>query len=140
VIIDIFPTSRRTHYNGDLTRTVVVGEISDEVRRMHAAVVQALDAGIESIVPGVPGKEPHLNVCQVLIDRGFGTRTTGYEGPDGVAKMNTALATASGLMCTKNRPSGTRPTIPWRRVTWSLSSRVSTWSGWVGFGSRTPAW
>ncbi|TMF21132.1 MAG: M24 family metallopeptidase [Chloroflexi bacterium] len=97
VIIDIFPTSRRTHYNGDLTRTVVVGEISDEVRRMHAAVVQALDAGIESIAPGVPGKDPHLNVCQVLIDRGFGTRTAGYEGPDGVAKMNHSTGHGVGL-------------------------------------------
>ena len=25
VIIDIFPTSRTTHFHGDLTRTVVVG-------------------------------------------------------------------------------------------------------------------
>src|SRR5438309_11471647 len=79
VIIDIFPTSRRTHDNGDLTRHVVVGEISDEVRRMHAAVVQALDAGIESIAPGVAGKEPHLAVCQVLVDRGFGTTTRSEE-------------------------------------------------------------
>src|SRR5438445_4650872 len=88
VIIDIFPTSRGNHYNGDLTRTVVVGDVSDEVRRMHAAVVQALEAGIESIAPGVAGKEPHLAVCQVLVDRGFGTTTKGYEGPDGVARMN----------------------------------------------------
>ncbi len=88
VIIDIFPTSRTTHYNGDLTRTVVVGEISEDIKRMHEAVVQALDAGIESIAPGVPGREPHLAVCHVLVDRGYGTTTKGYEGPDGVARMN----------------------------------------------------
>jgi len=97
VIIDIFPTSRKTHRNGDLTRTVVVGEVSDEVRRMHAAVVQALDAGIESIAPGVAGKEPHFAVCQVLVDRGFGTTTAGYEGPDGVAKMNHSTGHGVGL-------------------------------------------
>ena len=97
VIIDIFPTDRKTHYNGDLTRTVVVGEVSDEVRRMHAAVVQALEAGIESIAPGVAGKEPHLAVCQVLVDRGFGTTTKGYEGPDGVARMNHSAGHGVGL-------------------------------------------
>jgi Xaa-Pro aminopeptidase len=97
VIIDIFPTSRKTHYNGDLTRTVVVGEISDEVRRMHAAVLQALDASIETVVAGVPGKEPHLAVCQVLVDRGFGTTSKGFEGPDGVPKMNHSTGHGVGL-------------------------------------------
>jgi len=97
VIIDVFPTSRSTHLNGDLTRTVVVGEISDEVRRMHAAVLQALDAGIESIAAGVPGQDPHHAVCQVLVDRGFGTTTRGYEGPDGVARMNHSTGHGVGL-------------------------------------------
>ena len=97
LIIDIFPTSRGNHYNGDLTRTVVVGDVSDEIRRMHAAVVQALDAGIESIAPGVPGKEPHLNVCQVLVDRGYGTSTEGFEGPEGVARMNHSTGHGVGL-------------------------------------------
>lgn len=97
VIIDIFPTSRKTHYNGDLTRTVVVGEISDDVRRMHAAVLQALDAGAESIASGVPGKDPHLAACQVLVDRGFGTTTKGFEGPDGVARMNHSLGHGVGI-------------------------------------------
>ncbi len=97
VIIDIFPTSRSTHYNGDLTRTVVVGEISDDVKKMHAAVAQALDAGIESIADGVSGKEVHSAVCQVLVDRGYGTTSKGFEGPDGVAKMNHSTGHGVGL-------------------------------------------
>ncbi|HYL08585.1 MAG TPA: M24 family metallopeptidase [Candidatus Udaeobacter sp.] len=97
VVIDIFPTSRATHYNGDLTRTVVVGEIPQEVRKMHAAVLQALDAGIETISAGVSGKEVHTTVCQVLVDRGFGTTTRGFEGPDGVAKMNHSTGHGVGL-------------------------------------------
>ncbi len=97
VIIDIFPTSRTTHYTGDLTRTVVVGEVSEEVRRMHAAVVQAVDAGIETIAVGVAGKEPHLNVCHVLVDRGFGTTTDGYEGTPGAARMNHSTGHGVGL-------------------------------------------
>ena len=97
VIIDIFPTNRTTHFNGDLTRTVVVGEISDEVRRMHAAVLQALDAGIETISAGVRARDPHVAACQVLVDRGFGTTSKGFEGPDGVAKMNHSLGHGVGL-------------------------------------------
>lgn len=97
VIIDIFPTSRATHYNGDLTRTVVVGEVPEEVRKMHAAVLQALDAGIESIASGVSGREVHSNVCQVLVDRGFGTVSRGFEGPEGVAKMIHSTGHGVGL-------------------------------------------
>jgi Xaa-Pro aminopeptidase len=97
VIIDIFPTSRRTHYNGDLTRTVVVGDASEEFRRMHAAVLQALDAGIETIAAGVRGKDPHVAVCEVLVDRGFGTTSKGFEGPDGVARMNHSTGHGVGL-------------------------------------------
>jgi Xaa-Pro aminopeptidase len=97
VVIDVFPSSRATHYHGDLTRTVVVGDIPDEINRMHAAVLQALDAGIESISGGVPGRDVHHVVCQVLVDRGFGTTTNGYEGPEGGPKMNHSTGHGVGL-------------------------------------------
>jgi Xaa-Pro aminopeptidase len=97
VIIDIFPTSRETHCSGDLTRTVVVGEISEDVRRMHAAVLQALDAGIESIGAGVPAQDPHHVVCEVLVDRGFATTTPGFEGAEGAARMNHSTGHGVGL-------------------------------------------
>ena len=97
VIIDIFPTGRASHYHGDITRTVVVGEISEDVRRMHAAVLQALDAGIESITAGVPGQEPHHTVCQVLVDRGYATTTPGYEGKEGAARLNHSTGHGVGL-------------------------------------------
>jgi len=97
VIIDIFPSSRTNHYHGDLTRTVVVGEIPDEIRRMHAAALQALDAGIESIKDGASGRGVHNTVCQVLVDRGYGTTTRGFEGPDGAAKMNHSTGHGVGL-------------------------------------------
>ena len=97
VIIDIFPTARDGHFCGDLTRTVVVGEASSEVRKMHAATLQALDAAIESIRAGIPAGDIHIAACQVLVDRGFGTTTPGYEGPDDVAKMNHSLGHGVGL-------------------------------------------
>ena len=64
---------------------------------MHAAALQALDAGIESIAAGVPAQEVHHVVCQVLVDRGYGTSTKGFEGPDGVAKMNHSTGHGVGL-------------------------------------------
>jgi Xaa-Pro aminopeptidase len=97
VVIDIFPGGRTSHYHGDITRTVVVGEIPDDVRRMHAAVLQALDAGIESIRAGASGRDVHYAVCHVLVDRGFGTTTRGFEGQDGVAKMTHSTGHGVGL-------------------------------------------
>lgn len=97
VIVDIFPSGRGSHYYGDLTRTLVVGEIPDEIRHMHAAVLQALDAGIESVKAGVPGRDVHHAVCQVLVDRGYGTTTKGYEGPEGGPKMNHSTGHGVGL-------------------------------------------
>jgi Xaa-Pro aminopeptidase len=97
VIIDIFPANRTTHYHGDLTRTVVVGEIPDEISRMHAAALQALDAGIESIRAGASGRDVHQSVCQVLVDRGYGTTTKGFEGADGAARMTHSTGHGVGL-------------------------------------------
>jgi Xaa-Pro aminopeptidase len=97
VIIDIFPSGRGSHYHGDLTRTVVVGEVPEEIRRMHASVVQALDAGIESIRARIPARDVHHAVCQVLVDRGYGTTTKGYEGPEGGPKMNHSTGHGVGL-------------------------------------------
>jgi len=97
VIIDIFPSNRTTHYHGDLTRTVVVGEIPEEIRRMHAATLQALDAGIESIRAGVSGRDVHHSVCHVLVDRGYGTTTKGFEGASGGPKMTHSTGHGVGL-------------------------------------------
>jgi Xaa-Pro aminopeptidase len=96
VIIDIFPAGRDSHLHGDLTRTVVVGEIPEEFARMHSAVLQALDAAIETVRAGVPAGDVHDAACEVLVDRGFGTTTIGYEGPHGVAKMNHSIGHGVG--------------------------------------------
>jgi Xaa-Pro aminopeptidase len=84
VIIDIFPRGTSSHYHGDLTRTVVVGQPSDEVRRMHEACVEALDAAIGGLAEGVNARDVHHTVCRLLVERGYGTATDGFDGaPDG---------------------------------------------------------
>lgn len=71
VIVDIFPLSRATLYNGDCTRTVVHGTPHPEVVRMHAAVVAAKAAAIAAIRPGVTGEAVHAATSRVMRERGF---------------------------------------------------------------------
>lgn len=97
VIIDIFPRGKTSGYHGDLTRTVVVGEVSEDVRRMHAACVAALEAAIAVIKPGVNGREVHHTACGVLVEHGFGTYTKGFEGREEGPRMNHSLGHGVGL-------------------------------------------
>ncbi|MEE2707371.1 MAG: M24 family metallopeptidase [Planctomycetota bacterium] len=71
VIIDIFPRDRRTFYNGDCTRTVVNGDISDELTQMLAAVVEAKAAAISATRTGVTGEAVHRATCAVVEHHGF---------------------------------------------------------------------
>ena len=71
VIVDIFPRYRKTRYNGDCTRTVVHGEIPDEVQRMHAAVRAAKLAAEQTIAAGVTGEAVHLATVQAMQSAGY---------------------------------------------------------------------
>ncbi len=71
VIVDIFPRYRKTRYNGDCTRTVVHGEIPDEVQRMHAAVRAAKLAAEQSIAAGVTGEAVHRATVQAMQGAGY---------------------------------------------------------------------
>ena len=73
VIVDIFPHSKRTSYHGDCTRTVVNGDIPDEVLRMHAAVVEAKAAGIAAVGPAATGESVHRATIQVIESHGYHT-------------------------------------------------------------------
>jgi Xaa-Pro aminopeptidase len=97
VIIDIFPRGRVSRYHGDLTRTIVVGEVPDEVRRMHEVVLQALDAAIAMIRPGVTGRAVNDEVCRVLKEGGFGAAYEGFKAPEGTPMMIHSTGHGVGL-------------------------------------------
>lgn len=97
VIIDIFPMGMSSHYHGDLTRTVVAGRASDQVRRMHEACVEALDAAIDLLRAGANGRDVHHAVCRVLVERGFGTATKGFEGDPNGPRMIHSTGHGVGL-------------------------------------------
>lgn len=71
VIIDIFPCSRETLYNGDCTRTVVHGEVPPAIAKMHAAVVEAKAAAIAATRAGVTGEAVHTATAQVITAHGY---------------------------------------------------------------------
>jgi len=97
IVMDIFPRGRTSHYHGDLTRTVVVGEISEELQRMHEACCEALDAALALLKEDANGRDAHRAACQVLVDRGYGSTTKGFEGDPGRPRMNHSLGHGVGL-------------------------------------------
>ena len=81
VIVDIFPKNRRTSYNGDCTRTVVHGDIPDEIIRMHAAVRDAKAAAEKTIMAGVTGEAVHLATIHALERAGYVYGLPGEQSP-----------------------------------------------------------
>lgn len=97
IIIDIFPRGKTSGYHGDLTRTVVVGEVPGEVHRMWEATCAALDAAVAMVKAGVNGRDVHREACRVLVERGFGSYTAGLEGPLEGPRMSHSLGHGVGL-------------------------------------------
>jgi Xaa-Pro aminopeptidase len=60
-----------------MTRTVVKGRASDDLRRLHAAVRDAQATAIAAIAPGVTGDEVHRRVQQVFERAGYPTELRG---------------------------------------------------------------
>ncbi|WP_276279033.1 M24 family metallopeptidase [Halorussus caseinilyticus] len=73
IIIDIFPRNKTTKYHGDMTRTFVVGEPTDEVRRRYDDTYEAFEAALDAIEPGATGEEVHAAVCDVYEAKGYDT-------------------------------------------------------------------
>lgn len=58
-------------YNSDMTRTVFLGEPSDELKQAYAAIREANETVERSLKPGVTGKEMHEMAEKILADHGF---------------------------------------------------------------------
>lgn len=97
VIVDIFPRNRATHYYGDCTRTVVHGDIPDELTRMHAAVVAAKAAGTAAVRPGVTGEEVHRATAQAITSHGYQMGLPGADAPDSYCAMTHGTGHGVGL-------------------------------------------
>lgn len=73
IVMDIFPRSERTGYFGDLTRTVVKGRASDELRRVYALVEEGVTLGHRRIRDGASGQAIHAEIEALFERRGYRT-------------------------------------------------------------------
>lgn len=74
IVLDVFPRSRDTGYWGDITRTVVRGRASDEIRRMHQTVFAAQKLAFSLLRPRVAARTVQRTVEECFRDRGYETR------------------------------------------------------------------
>ena len=59
-------------YHSDMTRTVCVGEPTDEMRRVYGIVLEAQLAGIAAVKEGIKGCELDAVARKVIADAGYG--------------------------------------------------------------------
>ena len=97
VIVDIFPRSRTSLYWGDCTRTVVHGDIPDEIKAMHQTVCKAKAAGENATAPGVTGEDVHRATIQVVKQDGFGVGLPDDDSPDSYCAMTHGSGHGIGL-------------------------------------------
>ncbi len=70
VVLDFGGTYRR--YQSDITRTIVVGAPTEELKRVHEQVRQAQEIGYRSVRPGLPAAEVDAATRQHLVAAGLG--------------------------------------------------------------------
>jgi Xaa-Pro aminopeptidase len=73
IVIDFVPRSKKERYYSDMTRTIVRGVPSEDIKSMYSAVRDAQVAAIGRIKAGITGSEVHAIVCDVLEARGYET-------------------------------------------------------------------
>lgn len=88
-------------YCSDMTRTVALGQPTEEMERVYAAVLAAQKAGINAARAGVPGREVDAAARQVIAEAGYGeffTHSFGHslgidihESPNASPSENTLL-------------------------------------------------
>jgi Xaa-Pro aminopeptidase len=59
-------------YHGDITRTVAVGEASDEAKRVYKIVYGAYSAGVAAVKPGATAHDIDAAARKVIADAGYG--------------------------------------------------------------------
>src|SRR5215218_9859845 len=77
IAIDLWPRDETSGCWADMTRTFVVGEVSEAVRNLELLVRAGLERARQAVRPGVSGRELHALVCEVFESAGHRTQRTG---------------------------------------------------------------
>jgi Xaa-Pro aminopeptidase len=78
IIIDLFPVDDETGYYADMTRTVVKGKPSTEIREMFDALQAAKHLAISHTKEGVMGSDLYQMVVDYFKDHGYHSDTRGF--------------------------------------------------------------
>ena len=70
IIVDIFPRDKATKYNGDMTRTFLVGDPGETIREWYDLTERAYEAALDAVEPGATGADVHDAACDVYEDAG----------------------------------------------------------------------
>lgn len=76
VLLDLYPVDLESACYADLTRTLVVGDVPEEIHGWHALCREALELAVAEIRPGANGGDVHRLVCELFAERGFPTLLT----------------------------------------------------------------
>jgi Xaa-Pro aminopeptidase len=80
IVIDIWPRDAETFVFCDMTRTFVVGDVPDEVRRWHELCKHALDRAVSEVAPGASGRAIFDGTCEIFEAAGEPTQRTKPDG------------------------------------------------------------
>jgi Xaa-Pro aminopeptidase len=94
--VDLWPRDERSGCWADMTRTFVVGEISQPVRDQESLVREVLEKVREATRPGLTGRELHAMTCEVFEAAGHRTQRTG-PGDDPTEGFQFSLGHGVGL-------------------------------------------
>ncbi|MBI4431351.1 MAG: aminopeptidase P family protein [Candidatus Omnitrophica bacterium] len=73
IILDVFPKSSRTNYYADMTRTVLRGKASPELKKLYRAVREGQDLGMSMVKAGVNGRIVHEAILRLFERQGYKT-------------------------------------------------------------------
>ena len=73
IILDVFPRSATNRYFADMSRTVVRGTPSPELKRLYKTVLDAQEEAITKVKDGADGKRIHQGICNRFEKAGYKT-------------------------------------------------------------------
>lgn len=73
IIFDVFPRSASSRYFADMSRTVVRGEASAELKRLYQTVRDAQEEAISKVKDGADGMKIHQGICARFETAGYKT-------------------------------------------------------------------
>ena len=78
IIIDLFPVDDESGYYADMTRTVVKGEPSPEIRDMYTILQEAKCIAVSKTRAGIPSADLYQIVVDYFRDHGYHSDTRGF--------------------------------------------------------------